>query len=89
MRALQLHAETWIYARKDHGCWPLVKDENGLLTDKNNYGPIAIKSVALKLLEKIILRKVEHLLNTKCYQFGFKTKHSTGLCVFAIYERNY
>ena len=62
----------------------LVKDKKGLLTDKNNYRPIAITSVASKILEKVILRKVEHLLNTMCYQFGFKTKHSTDLCVFAM-----
>ena len=74
-------------------CWimdtvlvSLVKDKKGLLTDKNNYRPIAITSVASKMLEKVILRKVEHLLNTMCYQFGFKTKHSTDLCVFAMKE---
>ena len=64
----------------------LVKDKKGLLTDKNKYRPIAITSVASKILEKVILRKVEHLLNTMCYQFGFKTKHSTDLCVFAMKE---
>ena len=64
----------------------LVKDRKGILTDKDNYRPIAITCVTSKILEHLILEKVGDLLYTKCYQFGFKPKHSADLCIFVMKE---
>ena len=35
-------------------------------------------------LQNYIGKKVGHLFNTKTYQFGFKSKHSIDLFVFAM-----
>jgi exonuclease III len=65
---------------------PLVKDRKGVLTDRNNYRPIAITCVVSKVLETLILGKVCQSFSTSCHQFGFKEAHSTDLCVFALKE---
>ncbi len=65
---------------------PLVKDRKGVLTDKNNYRPIALACVISKVLESLILMKISHCLSTSCHQFGFKEDHSTDLCVFVLKE---
>jgi len=65
---------------------PLVKDRKGVLTDRNNYRPIAITCVVSKVLESLILNKVGESLSTSCHQFGFKKDHSTDLCVFVLKE---
>jgi hypothetical protein len=63
---------------------PLVKDKKGLITDKDNYRPVAITCVASKLLELLILGHIKDYLNTECNQFGFKAKHGTDMCVFVL-----
>jgi hypothetical protein len=63
---------------------PILKDKKGLLTEKNNYRPLAVTSVFSKVLERIILAKYDHLLHTSSNQFGFKSGHSTDLCVFTL-----
>ena len=63
---------------------PVLKDKKGVLTDKNNYRPIAVTSVFSKILESIILVKYEDILESGPNQFGFKSKHSTDLCVFSL-----
>ena len=46
---------------------PIIKDKNGLVTDKDNYRPIAITSVCSKLLELVILNKIsDNFLTTDC-----------------------
>ena len=79
-----------------HGCLPrrfmetilvtLVKDKKGLLTDKDNYRPIAITSAMSKLLETVILYKHGDLFSTSAHQFGFKKQHSTDMCIFVMKE---
>lgn len=63
---------------------PILKDKKGILTDKNNYRPVAITSVFSKVLESIILDKFRDILGSADNQFGFKNKHSTDLCVFSL-----
>ena len=65
---------------------PLVKNKCGDLTDKGNYRPIAIASVASKLIEHLVLQRVEQFLYTSSSQFGFKSKHSTDMCVYLLNE---
>ena len=65
---------------------PLVKNKNGDLSDKNNYRPIALSSAISKVFENIILHRLEEYLWTTDNQFGFKSGHSTDLCVYALTE---
>ena len=63
---------------------PIIKDKKGLVTDKNNYRPIAITSIASKVLELILLCRMNDYLYTECNQFGFKPDHGTSMCVFTM-----
>ena len=64
----------------------LVKDKKGIITDKDNYRPVAITCVTSKILELIILDKFGYILETNSHQFGFKKEHSTDLCIFVLKE---
>ena len=65
---------------------PLVKNKFGDLTDKNNYRPIALSSIASKVFEHIIILRLEEYLWTNDNQFGFKSGHSTDLCIYVLSE---
>ena len=65
---------------------PIVKDNKGILTDKNNYRPIALTCVASKLLELLILDICSDTITTTDSQFGFKENHSTDMCIFTLKE---
>ena len=65
---------------------PLVKNKSGDLSDKNNYRPIALSSIASKVFEHIIILMLEEYLWTNDNQFGFKSGHSTNLCIYALSE---
>ena len=64
----------------------LVKNKNGVLSDKNNYRPIALSSIISKVFENLILHRLEEYIWTIDNQFGCKSGHSTVLCVDAITE---
>ena len=51
---------------------PIVKDKRGDITEKDNYRPIAITTVASKILEQIFLNKLSDKLKTCDNQFSFK-----------------
>ena len=59
---------------------------SGDLTDKNNYRPIALSSIASKVFENIIILRLEEYLWTNDHQFGFKSGHSTDFCIYALSE---
>ena len=63
---------------------PIVKDSKALLTDKNNYRPVAITSVFSKILESVILERYRDTLESRDNQFGFKIGHGTDMCVFTL-----
>ena len=63
---------------------PLVKDKKGNLSQSDNYRPLAITCIASKAIELLILGRYEVLLKTTDNQFGFKSKHSTDLCVYSL-----
>ncbi len=52
----------------------------------DNYRPIALASILSKVLERIILNRMEMYVLTTDNQFGLQRKHSTGLCIFALKE---
>ena len=63
---------------------PIVKNKKGNITDMDNYRPIAITTVFPKVIELLLLHRYSDLLCTTDNQFGFSTKHSTDMCVFAL-----
>ena len=63
---------------------PIIKDKKGLITSKDNYRPVAITSVASKIVELILLTRLEDVLKTSCNQFGFKNKLGTDFCIFTL-----
>ena len=65
---------------------PLIKNKCGNHTDKNNYMPIALSSIKSKVFEHIIAERLEGYLWTNDKQFGFKSGHSTDLCIYALSE---
>ena len=63
---------------------PIVKNKKGNITDMDNYRPIAITTVFSKVIELLLLHRYSDLLCTTDNQFGFRTEHSTDMCVFAL-----
>ena len=63
---------------------PIIKNKTGDTSDKNNYRPIALVTAASKVFEICILEILETYLLTHDYQFGFKAKHSTDMCIFTV-----
>ena len=61
---------------------PLIKNKSG--DTSNNYRPIALVTVASKILEIILLEMLTPYLNTTDNQFGFMKGHSTDHCIFAL-----
>ena len=57
---------------------PLVKNKCGDLSDKNNYRPIALSSIISKVLERIILSRLEHYIWTNPINLD------SNLIVFAL-----
>ena len=65
---------------------PVIKDKAGNINSKDNYRPIALASIISKIVETIMLERMETHLLTQPNQFGFKKKHGTDQCIFAIKE---
>ena len=65
---------------------PIIKDKTGNASSKANYRPIALTSVLSKVFETSLLSKLESVFETSDYQFGFKSHHSTDLCIYTLKE---
>ena len=65
---------------------PVIKDKTGKITAKDNYRPIALASIVSKVIEIILLDRMEMYLGTKPNQFGFKKKLGTDMCIYAFKE---
>ena len=65
---------------------PIIKDKSGKINSKDNYRPIAIASIMSKLLEKLLLERLNNYFFTSSHQFGFKPKHSTDACIYVLKE---
>ena len=63
---------------------PIIKNKRKCHSDSNNYRGIALSSLLLKLLEYIIINKIENNLNSSDYQFAYKREHSTIMCNFLL-----
>ncbi len=63
---------------------PIIKDKQGNASDKDNYRPLAITCVISKVFEFLVLQRCKVFMHTSSNQFGFKSKLSTDLCIFAL-----
>ena len=54
---------------------------NNLLNNKNYLYSIALASIVSKIFEKLLYDRISYALTTCSNQFGFKTKHSTDMCM--------
>ena len=63
---------------------PIIKNKTGDTSDKNNYRPIDLVTAASKIFEICILELLEMYLITHDHQFGFKSEHSTDMCIFTV-----
>ena len=65
---------------------PVIKDKAGKVGSLDNYRPIALASVLSKVLERILMDRLSPFFGTTDNQYGFKAKHGTDLCVYALKE---
>ena len=65
---------------------PIIKNKNKRITDKDNYRPIRLSNVFTKVIEKVLLCRMQGWLSTTSNLFGFKHKHGTDICVFTLKE---
>ena len=65
---------------------PIVKNKNKHITDKENYRPTCLANVFTKVIENVLLSRLQNWLSTTCSQFGFKDKHGTEMCFFMMKE---
>ena len=64
---------------------PLVKkNKAGDSSDVNNYRPIALVTIASTFFEITVLDVIEPFIATCDNQFGFKKKHATEHCIYAL-----
>ena len=62
---------------------PIIKNKAGNVNSIDNYRPIALSSIVSKILESIILSRIECYLLTSSNQFGFK-KIMVLTCVYTL-----
>ena len=65
---------------------PIIKDKTGNISSKDNYRPIALASIMSKVLEIVIMNRIELCLRTSSNQSGFKANHGTDQCIYVFKE---
>lgn len=65
---------------------PVIKDKAGKVGSSNNYRPIALANILSKVVEQIILQRINNLISSTDHQFGFKAKHGTDMCIYMLKE---
>ena len=63
---------------------PIIKNKTGDTSDKNNYRPIALVTVASKLFEICILDVLETYFVTHGDHLRSKSKHYTDMCFLVL-----
>ena len=63
---------------------PLIKSSLKDPCSSANYRPISLSTAASKILEHVILNRIETYIETSEHQFGFKKEHGTDVCIFAL-----
>ena len=63
---------------------PILKSENGYITRRSNYRPIALVTVCSKMINIFIVKQMSDCLWTTAKQFAYNKGHSTEMCIFFI-----
>uniref|UniRef100_A0AAZ1XJK6 Reverse transcriptase domain-containing protein n=1 Tax=Oreochromis aureus TaxID=47969 RepID=A0AAZ1XJK6_OREAU len=63
-----------------------MKDKAAKVSCLDNYRPIALASILSKVLERILFDRVSVFISSLDNQFGFKPKHGTDMCIYALKE---
>ena len=63
---------------------PLLKSKLKDPMSSDNYRPIAIATALSKIIELIILKRIEDFLIIANNQFEFRKNHSTDMCIFML-----
>ena len=63
---------------------PLLKSKLKDPTSSDNYRPIAKATAMSKLVELLILTRIEEYIIVRDNQFGFRTDHSTDMCILVL-----
>ena len=61
---------------------PIVKDKTGRIDRIDNYRPIALARVVSEVVERILLDRISHFLETCPNQFGFNRYLGTDTCIY-------
>ena len=85
---LSIKLSTFLEETKIAKLKPIFK--KGARTDPKNYRPISLLPLVSKIIEKSIHFQIEDYLNKKklihMYQSGFRTNHSTDLCLVRLID---
>ena len=83
---LSLYLSTCFQSMLIHGYVPHSLMTNMVICqDLNNYGPVAIANTISNVFETILLlNRCDNYLYTSAKQFGFKTGHSTHMCIHTL-----
>ena len=65
---------------------PIIKNKAGDINSMNNYRPVALACILSKVIEYIILDRLEVYILTNPNQFGFKKGHGTDQCIYVLKE---
>jgi hypothetical protein len=65
---------------------PIVKNENSDLNDINNYRPIMMSSIFLKIFEVCLLNRIKDFFIFNDRQHGFRENYSTSTAIFTLKE---
>lgn len=63
---------------------PIIKDNEGDVTDSANYRPITLGVIFAQMFESALRLQFGHFLCSDDLQFGFKPGHSTSQAVFTV-----
>ena len=66
----------------------VIKDRSGKISSKDNYRPIDLASVISKLVEVIMLDRIEIYTNTNPNQFGFSRENMAQTSVFMFQRKS-
>ena len=65
---------------------PIVKNKCKSLTAKDNYRPVALANTFTKIIEHVIIGRIDVYLWTSGNQFGFQKGASTDQCIYVLKE---
>ncbi|KAI3385219.1 hypothetical protein SNEBB_001120, partial [Seison nebaliae] len=65
---------------------PIPKNKQKSLSDSSNYRAISLNPILSKLLDYVIIDKIDNNMQTSHLQFAYKSDYSTTMCTFMVAE---